>query len=136
MKLCNDTITVLNAVYNQETGYDEYHATVISGVSWFKRVETNISDSGLESADVTVIRIPADANFGGKSYVDPITYKGLADVSDSFTLQQGDVIVKGIVADGTHPADAHKLFYETVTILSVTDNRRASNAKHWRVTGK
>ena len=136
MKLCNDTITVLNAWYNQETGYDEYHATVISGVSWFKRVETNISDSGLDSADVTVIRIPDDADFAGKTYVDPITYKGLADVSGSFTLQQGDVIVKGVVEDGTCPADAHRLFYETVTVLGVTDNRRAPNAKHWRVTGK
>ena len=136
MRLCNETITVFNAVYDQNARNDVYHATVISGVSWFRRVETTVSNTGLESADMTVIRIPTDADFSGKTYVDPITYAQLEDVSGYFTFQQGDTIVKGTAQDGTRPAELHKQFHEAVTVLSVTDDRRAPNAPHWRITGK
>ena len=34
MQQCNETITVVNAKFNQQADKDEYHATVINGVSW------------------------------------------------------------------------------------------------------
>ena len=60
-----------------------------------------------------------------------------ADVSALFTLKQGDVIVKGIVPDSiVTPVQATKAYPDTsFTIKGVTDNRRAPNAKHWKVVG-
>ena len=35
----------------------------------------------------------------------------------------------------TEAPDLHRRVADCVTVLSVTDNRRAPNAPHWRVTG-
>jgi len=49
------------------------------------------------AANIAVIFIPFDRKLTG--YVSPKTWQALADKSDRWTLQQGDVIVKGIVTD-------------------------------------
>ena len=72
----------------------------------------------------------------GKTYINPREYASSEDVSGTFTLQDGDVIVKGSVMEDLRPADLHKRHYEAVTILGVTDNRQFPNAPHWRVTGR
>ena len=48
-----------------------------------------------------------------------------------------DIIVKGAVTDvnNIRPADLKKQYSEYVTILGVTDNRRAPHSKHWKVVG-
>lgn len=134
MNLCNETITVFNAKLNTGTDTDDYNATVISGVSWFCEIVSAV-DNGLKAANKFTIRIPADADFGGKAYVSPLDYAGAQDVSGLFTLQNGDIVVKGAVTgSGLRPAQLHKL-YEAFTILGVTDNRRTANAPHWKVVG-
>ena len=135
MNLCNDVITVFNAKFNPATGSDDYNVTAISGVSWFCEIVSNVDSSGLKSANRFTIRIPETADFGGKTYAAPRDYAGAADVSGAFTLQNGDVVVHGAVAEsGLRPAALHKQ-YEAFTILGVTDNRRAPNAPHWKVVG-
>ena len=136
MKLCNEVITVFNTRLDTVRGMDQYCPTVISGVSWFCEVASTVDTSGLKAANKFIIRIPADADFSGKSYVDPAAY-ALGDPAAVFTLKNGDVIVKGAVdQDGLRPADLQRLFGEYVTILAVTDNRRAPRAKHWKVVGQ
>ena len=64
-------------------------------------------------------------------------------------IQAGDVIVKGsvpttetvtvngvsrTVAINWTPAKLKKAYADCVTVLGVTDNRRAPNAPHWKVT--
>ena len=136
MKLCNDVITVFNAKHNVTADHDDYYRTVISGVSWFHRIETIVDKAGLNAAGMVIIRIPTDADFSGKAYINPRDYAESADVSNVFTLQDGDVIVKGAVMENLRPADLHKRHYEAVTILGVTDDRHFPNAPHWRITGK
>ena len=136
MKLCGDTITVFNRRIDEETGYDVYIPVVIRNVSWYSTIATSIDTNGLHAADQFIIRIPVDADFGGRSYLDPITYKNAADVSGLFTLSQGDVVVKAAIT--TAPAkiaDVVKAYSQCCTILGVTDNRRAPNAPHWKVVG-
>lgn len=136
MKLCNETITVFNAKLDTASGMDQYHPTVISGVSWFCEVASAVDASGLKAANKYTIRIPADADFSGKGYVDPATYAA-GDPAAVFTLNTGDIIVKGAVDHaGLRPADLQRMCGEIVTILGVTDNRRAPNARHWKVVGK
>lgn len=133
---CNDTITIFNAKLNEETGMDEYHGTVISGVSWFSDVAANVESSGgLKAASKYIIRIPLDADFSGKAYADPIAYAG-GDPKYLFTIQNGDIIVKGAVNDaGLRPADLKNLFQEVATVLGVVDSTRRPRAKHWKVVG-
>ena len=136
MNLCNDTLTLFNRRLDPKSGYDEYHRTVISGISWYSTVKSTVTDKGLKSANLYTIRIPIDAVFDGKSWIDPKGYTEAENVDGLFTLNEGDLIVKGSVTlDNATPAQIHKQFSEAFTVLSVTDNRRAPNAKHWKVVG-
>ena len=138
MKLCNDTITVFNARVDPDAGGNVWTPTIITGAGWYMTDASTVdaAKGGLVAANKATIRIPEDANAGGKAYADPIAYRDAEDVSGLWTLQNGDIIVKGSAtgADWT-PARLKKAYAECVTVLSVTDNRRAPNAPHWRVTG-
>lgn len=136
MKLCNETITIYNAKLNQETGDDVYYRTVISGVSWFCEIASNVDNKGLTAANKIVIRIPVDADCGGKSYIPKLAFEQSDSPDSYFTLGEGDIIVHGIAAEHTpRPAELHEKYSEVVTILGVTDNRRGQHGKHWKVVG-
>ena len=136
MKLCNETITVFNKKLNTEKGWNTYIPTVIEGVSWYCQIASAVDNNGLHAANNFTIRIPADANTGGKSYVDPITYNNETIVSGVWTLANGDILVKAAVTDDTlTPAQIHATYSDCCTILGVTDNRRAPNAPHFKVVG-
>lgn len=134
MRLCEETITVLNQRINPETGDTEYSPTVITGCSWFNEIAATVDPStGLKAANKTVIRIPTDADTGGKAYVDPGKFQE-AEPSETFTLRNGDLILKGSgEISGLLKSDILNN-YQAVTVLGVTDNRRA-RAKHWKVVG-
>lgn len=135
MRLCNDTITVYNAKYNRAVDADGYYRTVITGVRWFGTVKSTVGNDGLKAANQIVVRIPLDANTQGKTYVDPVTFAAAKKVAALFTLNEGDVIVRGIGAPGLRPATIHKAYPETITILAVTDSSKAPNAPHRKVVG-
>lgn len=137
MRLCNETITVFNARLDPKSGYDTYHATVIRGVSWYCDIASNVDSSGLKAANKFTIRIPIDADFGDKVYLSPKEYAEAEDPETVFTLSNGDIIIKGEIPteENLRPADLKKRFSEYVTILGVTDNRRAPRSKHWKVVG-
>lgn len=134
MKGCNVTITLFNARRDGETGGLAYVPTVIAGCSWHRRQRTAIDPKGgLVSADEVVVRVPADADFGGRAYVDPAAWRA---GGEGFTIQNGDLAVKGRVeGDGWTPARLKAAYGECFTVLGVTDNRGAPNGGHWRITG-
>ena len=139
MKLCNDTITVFNARVDPDVGGNVWAPTVITGASWYLTDASTVdaSKGGLVAANKATVRIPEGADAGGKAYADPITYANAEDVSGLWTLQNGDVIVKGDASATVNPTPAKlkAAYADCVTVLGVTDNRRAPNAPHWRVTG-
>ena len=137
MKLCNDVITVFNARVDLDVGGNVWIPTVISGASWYltDAFTVDASKGGLVAANKATIRIPVEADFGGKTYADPVSYASAEDVSGLWTLKGGDIVVKAAVEGGDWtPARLKAAYAECVTMLGVTDNRRAPNAKHWRVT--
>lgn len=134
MRLCTETITVFNKRYDADAGYDVWEPTVIRGVSWFCEIASAVDNTGLHAANRFTIRIPADADTSGKTYVTPVDY-GAANARDVFTLANGDVVVKAAL-DGTYtPAQLHAMYTDFCTVLGVTDNRRAPNAPHFKVVG-
>lgn len=129
--MCTETITVFNRVVDAN-GYDSYIPCVIKGVSWFNRVGTSVDTTGLRATDSTVIRVPLNADFSGRSYLSPSEYCGDAD---TFTLKQGDIIVHAACTErGMTPATLQERYGQVVVIHSVTDDRRGG-APHWKVTG-
>ena len=113
---------------------DVYCSTIISGASWFSEIAASVEGAGgLKAANKFTIRIPMDADFSGKAYANPIAYTG-GDPNYLFTLKNGDIIVRGAIDEDLRPAELKKICPEVVTILGVTDDRRA-RAKHWKVVG-
>ena len=138
MKLCNDTITVFNARVDPDVGGNVWVPTVITGASWFATDASTVdaSKGGLVAANKATIRIPVDAGTGGKQYTDPVSYASAEDVSGLWTLKGGDIVVKAALeGDDWTPAELKATCADCVVILGVTDNRRAPNAPHWRITG-
>ena len=138
MKLCNDTITVFNARVAPEVGGNVWAPTVIQGASWYATDASTVDagKGGLMAANKATVRIPLDANAGGKEYADPVSYAKAEDVSGLWTLKGGDIVVRGeVTGDGWTPAKLKAAFADCVTVLGVTDNRRATRAAHWRITG-
>lgn len=125
---------MFNAKLNPETGFDVYTGTVLIGVSWFCEVSSTVELSGLKAANKFTLRIPVDADFSNKTYLDPIAYL-TGDPSKNFTLQNGDIIVRGTASEiNPQPGALKKKYSEVVTVLGVTDNRRAQSP-HWKVVG-
>ena len=148
MKLCNETITVFNKRWDDELGEEVYWPTVIEGASWHAtQAETVDPKGGLVMANKAIIRIP-EAAAGG--YVDSIAYREADDPTGKWTLEGGTIIVKGAIEDTSSgagappspqgegfwtPARLKEAFADCVTVLGVTDNRRAPNGKHFKVVG-
>lgn len=160
MRLCGETITVLNQQHSVDTTFTHYRKTVIHGVSWYGDLKANVDSSGLKTANMYIVRIPADADFGGKTFLEPGS--GIwesyyvfdsdnslfddeavfaVDADQYFTLAVGDLIVRGEVTEDDEELtrkvihDRYERFTEVLTILSVTNNRRTQNAPHWKVVG-
>lgn len=131
MQRSDNTITLYNAVYDSVAGYDHYKGTVLSGVAWFSRVKTTVSgDGGLLAANEFTVRIP-DELCGG--YVETKAYTGAVD---TWTLQTGDIIIKGeALEENPRPADLKKAYRDIMTVIGVTDNRSGSGG-HLKVVGK
>lgn len=136
MRLCEETVTVFNKKLDPDKGWDVYIPTVIRGVSWYCEIASSVDANGLHAANRFTIRIPVDADFSGKEYVDPITYESDGITAGIFTLANGDIIVRAEVDDSSlTPANLKEMYSDYCTILGVTDNRRAPNAKHFKVVG-
>ena len=134
MRLCDKTITVFNARFNPETDKDEYLGTVISGVSWFCAIESTVDD-GLKAANKFTVRIPVNADFGGKTYTQSKTFQQADDATGLFTLQNGDTVVLGSApTEGMTPATLKKN-YESFVILGVTNSSKSPRGAHWKVVG-
>lgn len=137
MKLCQETVTVYNARVDPGTRAEVYAPTVLRGVGWRCETLSAVADNGLRAANRFVLRIPGDVDAGERAYAEPGDYREAADASGLWTLQKGDVIVRGEADEALSPAQLRERFGEgrLLTVLGVTDNRSAPNGKHWKVTG-
>lgn len=141
MRLCNNSITVYNSYTDPTTKYKVYLPTTITGVSWFSDLQVAVSSEGLMSANEYIVRIPVNADFSNKSFLSPKEFDKIPndEMINYWTLKEGDRIVLGAISDtgdSAKPANLEAKYDEVLTIISVTDNRRAPNAKHWKVVGK
>ena len=132
--ITNADITIYNRKYDKQTRLDKWNRTVVKGVSFYHDAKVSQGDKGFKKAEVYKIRIPADIE-NASDYLDEESYFNAIDVSDYWTLQNGDIIVKGICDQNIiKPSDLTKAHKEFCEILSWSDNRRGT-LPHWRVGG-
>lgn len=137
MRLCDDVITVFNGRTDPETGETVYLPTVIRGVSWYGgRAGAADAGGGRTEARTAVVRIPEGADAGGKAWAEPAAWRRAADPSGLWTLQGGDVIVRGDASLAEPcPSSLKAEFDGCATVTKVTDNRRGRLGRHWKAEG-
>ena len=84
--LTNATITVYNRGYDPLTRFDTWHRTVIENVHVYVNHKASVGDSGLNSAEVYKIRIPADVE-NADQYLPPEEYAKLQPLAEVCLLQ-------------------------------------------------
>ena len=128
-----ETITLFNAVLDEESGLDVYVPTVITGVAWTSVISAEKDTNGLKPAHKYTIRIPDNADFSGKTYVEPEAYEGS---EGTFTFMPGCYIVKGREEENGSLPQLRKKHWDIVTVLTVSDFRKAPNDRHWKIEGE
>lgn len=105
----------------------------IEDVHW----EQRHAREGNQDNDFTIVYIPFAR---GDDYLKPREWQALTSKSGSWTLQIGDVIVKGLVSDalvaGTFTLSNLKAAYDDVLVIASVDTRDfgSSNLQHWELT--
>lgn len=141
MQQATETITVINRWYNAESGLDEWIPTVIRGASWHNKIAATLANDGLKTADTATVRIPVDANTGGRSYMTPAAYKAAQSTPGGYTLARGDLVVRAEIPTPTSaeppitPASIVAAYEDCITVLAVTDNTRRPHGAHRKVVG-
>ena len=112
---------------------DTWQRVQIEGVHW----EQRHAREGSEDNDFTLVFIPFAR---GDDYLKPRAWQALASKSGAWTLQIGDVIVKGLVSDelvtGTFTLSNLKAAYDDVLMIGSVDTRDfgSSAMQHWELT--
>ena len=127
----NETITVYNAVFDENSDCDIYRKAIISGCSWHSQHITGHDGTSFHRENVMKIRIPETAR-SSKAYVTPTEFTG---AGCQYTLRSGDIIVKGVGPDISRPDELAGKSADLCTITVVHDNRRIG-LKHLYVEGK
>ena len=110
-------------------------------MSFFKKKGAISGGQELNKSDAVTVRIPIDADMGGKTYIDAQAYEALSDdeIGRYWTLQVGALIVKGLVHgdDPVSEVELEQEGYDVIRIMNFTDNTDRATAvmKHWRVGG-
>ena len=133
MREANETITVFNAKVDGD-GFDVWYPSTIRGVSWHARVASTVTADGLRAANEVTIRIPATADLGGKTYVEPVTYPD-SDPASTFTLQQGSMVIRGVEPQALSQSELMAKYGQCLTIVGVTDNRHRPREPHIKIVG-
>lgn len=137
--LTNANITIFNV--KKIDGTAAYLRTQICGVNVSGIDAITLAGKNVEDDGRYTIRIPKLADTGNKQYVDPATYKCLpaSDADNYWTLQKGDMLVKGLVDDDiASPGELTRLYGDrALKVMGVVDNRRLSDeVSHLRVDAR
>ncbi len=131
----NSDITIYNKSVDATTRSEVWNRTQIRGVTWEEGKAANVLRSGLLEADRVTVFIPYAR---GVNYITPVAYRALSVKTGKWTLQQGDVIVRGLVSETIDAdytiSDLKRDYDDVVAIRSVDLMDNGSLARwHWQV---
>ena len=132
--ITNADITIYNQKSNPVTKLTEYVRTQIRNVHWYTDQKTSVDQAGVHSADIYKIRIPEESVIN-EQFIDRSEWMRLEDTTGYWTIQNDDLIVKGLVDDDIKQAsDLSKKYPYVARVNSFSDNRRGGNP-HFRIGG-
>lgn len=111
------TITIYNKITNNKE--DKYYKFILNGVLWYGSDNFQINGKGLENSNEISILIPVESL---NQYKTPKEYKTLSESlkKDYFTLNKGDLVVKGESDDITSIKEL-KNYDDVITITKIND---------------
>ena len=117
-------------VYNKYQG--NWVFSHLYGVFWDEVKGINTLKSGLQNADSLTLYIPFKVTCS-KEYQDPKQYDGTG-----WTLQKGDIVVKGIVTDEIKSITDLEQKYGSVHSITSIDKLDfgSANMRHFEIGGK
>lgn len=130
--MTNADITVYNRQFDKAQDKYIYLRTYLKGVNWQDSKGIRIAESGVVSDDRTRIFIPLDVDAEDKQYKKPKTYKRMDDKSLFYTLDNEDIVVKGIIDfdltgnPGENVSSLQAKYDDVMVITKVIDNRYGS----------
>jgi len=136
--LTNAHITIYNKYIDPITRAEKYQRTQINNVNWQGAKAVFVAGTGMVRSDTATIYIPMAR---GLKYVQPITWQALTTKTGYWTLQNGDVIVRGLVADeiqaGFAMTNLRAKYNDVVTVTNIdTSDQGSPNMQHWTVGAK
>lgn len=132
--LTNADITIYNRLEDKKNRLDVWQKTVISGVHVYVDNKVDLGETGINSADVYKIRIPAEVKVAG-AYLSPEEYKKADNPENHWTIQNDDWIVVGVCdVDIEKPSDLKDFRERSCKVISWSDNR-FGGLLHWRIGG-
>jgi len=129
------TVTVYNK--HREDGEEKWQRTVLYGVFWNAISGAVMRRTGATSTDSVQIIIPMAIKASRNEYRPPKEWAALTDKTGYWTLQPGDVVVKGALDVEIDRSTKELQGYDDVlTITSVDTKGFGSGMDHWEVSGK
>jgi hypothetical protein len=129
-------MTVYNKYIDPATRLEKYQRVGIVAVAWENRKAANVrSTGGLASADQARVFIPFAC---GVNFLQPKAWQALTTKTGKWTLQVGDLIVKGLVSDEIQTGftvTALKAKYDDVLVITSVDTMDAGSPgmQHWNI---
>lgn len=104
----------------------------VQSVQW----EQRHARQGNQDNDFTSVYVPFER---GDNYLKPRVWQALSSKTGKWTLQIGDVIVKGLVSDnlsGMFTLSDLKRTYDDVLVIASVDTRDygSTSMQHWEIT--
>lgn len=130
-KAVSCAMTIYNNV-DKENG--KWVFTQLDGVMWDNSKARNVNTSGIANADALNLIIPFDVTvIEGKEYKEPKEWKSKPE--NSWTIQTGDIIVKGFVDDVILKHSDLEKKYDEVYVVNTIDAKifGSKNMWHWEV---
>lgn len=130
-KAVSCAMTIYNNI-DKENG--KWIFTQLDGVMWDNAKARNVNVSGIADADALNLIIPFDVKvIGEKEYKEPKEWKQSPE--NSWTIQTGDIIVKGFVDDVIMAQRDLEKKYDEVYVVNTIDAKifGSKNMWHWEV---
>lgn len=130
----NSNITIYNRYRLTNNSEDRWQRTQVQNVAW----EQTHARTQFDSADLATVFIPMAR---GTNYLAPRVWQALSTKTGKWTLQVGDVIVKGLVSDelsAALPLGILKAAHDDVLVITSVDTRDfgIASMQHWQVGAK
>lgn len=135
----NADLTIYNKYTDPTTRTEKYQRTQVRRVAWENSKASNVLQTGGQiAADQATLYIPFQR---GANYLKPKAWQALTTKTGKWTIQEGDLIVKGLVSDtisSSFTPTALKAKYDDVLVISSVDTMDAGSPAmhHWQVGAK